>query len=129
MSQDNPRGGRASRTLSLLSIGSIAALAVLAGPTWAAERSSFAESRGYQTCVDAAARESQLIKVDADYFIYQHADARRFYLNGRAFRGGESAPVKIACDTSPSGHRLLGVSVDAGTYAGRLVEPVNVANN
>jgi hypothetical protein len=116
-----------------LAAGAAAVLAVTfglaAGTAWAAKPSSFGESRGYQTCVDAAEREVQLVKVASRYFIYDHSDARRYYLNGVAFRDGDATPIKIACDTTSSGHRLLGVSVDAGEYAGRLVEPVDVARN
>lgn len=106
-----------------------AALALLTGHAWAGQPSSFAESRGFQACVDGAEREAHLIDVDSDYFIYENDDARRYYLNGHAFRNGETTEVKIACDTTRSGHRLLGVSVDLGHYAGRLVAPVEVARN
>jgi hypothetical protein len=109
--------------------GLIAVLLMVAGNGWTATPSSFAESRGYQTCVDAADRDNQIVKVASDYFIYDHSDARRFYLNGYAFRDGASVPVKISCDTTLSGQRLLDVRVDAGQYAGRLVEPVDVARN
>lgn len=105
-----------------------AALLLAGSAAWSATGSSFAESRGYQACVDAAAHQTQLIKVDGDYFVYDHSDgARRFYLNGYAFRNGDSEPVKIACDTTRSGHRLLNVSVDEGRYAGRIVQPLEVA--
>lgn len=120
---------RPTRSPATLAAGAAALLAALANPAGAASPSSFAESRGYQTCVDAAEQEAHLVKVSADYFIYEHEDARRFYLNGYAFQDGDSVPVKIACDTTRSGHRLLGVSVDGGRYAGRLIEPANVAGN
>jgi len=103
--------------------------ALLAGTAAAAASSSFAESRGYQNCRDAAADSVKLIKVDADYFIYDHDGTRRFYLNGYAFRNGNSEAVKIACDTTASGNRVLDVNIDGGSYAGRVVDPVNVAQN
>jgi ribosome modulation factor len=117
-----------SRTGRSIAAGAVA-LALLAGNAWAGQPSSFAESRGYQACVDGAAREAKLIEVDSDYYIYEHSDARRYYLNGHAFQNGDSTEVKIACDTTHGGHRLLGVSVDSGQYAGRMVEPVEVAGN
>lgn len=104
-------------------------IALTAGAAQAAAPSSFTESRGYQACVDAAGRDNQLIKMDGDYFIYDHSDSRRYYLNGYAFRDGNSEPVRVACDTTRSGNRVLEVSVDQGHYAGRIVEPVNVARN
>jgi hypothetical protein len=123
MNQSRSNGARA------IAAGAVTALAVLAGNAWGVTPSSYSESRGYQNCVDAAARDDRIIKVAADYFIYEHSDTRRYYLNGYAFRQGESVPVKIACDTTSSGHRTLDVTVATGSYAGRVVEPVNVANN
>ena len=120
---------QSSFTTLAFAAGAAAVLTLSAASGWAAQPSSFAESRGYQTCADAAERETQLIEVAANYYIYDHNDARRYYMNGYAFQDGQSAPIKIACDTTLSGHRLLGVSVDAGQYAGRLVEPVDVATN
>ena len=116
-----PLTGAAAVLAATLSLGTAAA--------WATKPSSYAESRGYQMCVEAAGREAHLIKVASDYFIYDRDDARRYYLNGYAFADGDRTPVKIACDTTPAGTRLLGVSVDAGPYAGRFVEPVEVARN
>lgn len=111
-----------------LAAGGLAA-ALLAGTAGAAAPSSFAESRGYQNCRDAAAADVHLIKVDSDYYIYAHDDTRRFYLNGYAFRNGASEAVKIACETTVSGNRVLEIAVDGGRYAGRVVDPVNVAQN
>jgi hypothetical protein len=112
-----------------LTAGLLAAGALLTGAAQAATPSSFAESRGYQGCVDAAEAQAKIIKVDGDYFIREQADSRRIYLNGYAFRHGDSAPVKISCETTLSGARVLDVAVDLGRYAGRIVEPVNVAQN
>lgn len=107
----------------------VLAMALSSVPAWAAQPSSSAESRGYQACVDGAGEQARLIRVDPDYYIYEHQDARRYYLNGYAFQNGDSTEVKIACDTTLAGHRLLGVSVDQGRYAGRVVNPVEVAGN
>lgn len=119
------------RKMPLLSTLAVLALAAAASstPAWSAQKSSASESRGYQTCVQAAGRETRLIRVDSRYFIYQRDGERRYYLNGHAFRRGASEPVKIACDITPNGSHLLGVAVDSGQYAGRLVTPVDVANN
>jgi hypothetical protein len=115
--------------LSAAGLSTATAVLFSAGAASAATPSSFAESRGYQNCSDAAARSVQLIKMDSNYFIYDHEDSRRFYLNGYAFRDGTSQPVKIACDTTASGNRVLEVSVDGGRYAGRVVDPVSIARN
>ena len=112
-----------------LTAGLLTAGALLTGAAQAATPSSFAESRGYQGCVDAAGEQAQIIRVDGNYFIRDQADSRRFYLNGYAFRDGDSEPVKISCETTLSGTRVLEVAVDLGRYAGRVVEPVNVAQN
>lgn len=111
----------------ILAAGVAAALAT--GAAQAGQRSSFTESNGYQNCARAAADLADVIRLDSDYFIYEHADARRFYLNGRAFLGGENQPIRIACDTTPSGSRVLDVSLDQGSYAARMSDAVNVAAN
>ncbi|MEQ8860577.1 MAG: hypothetical protein RIC56_18200 [Pseudomonadales bacterium] len=118
-----------NRPSLFVAAGLLAAGAVAADAAHAANPSSLSESRGYQQCVDAADREVKVIKVDADYYLYDHGDTRRFYLNGYAFRNGASEAVKIACTTIRSGHRVLDLSIDQGRYAGRLVEEVNVAQN
>ncbi|HEX7036206.1 MAG TPA: hypothetical protein VF210_10550 [Pseudomonadales bacterium] len=102
---------------------------LLTGTAWAVAPSSFSESRGYRACVDSARDQAHLIHVNSNYYIADHGDSRRYYLNGYAFRGGESTEVKIACDTTLSGHRVLGVSVDLGQYAGRIATPIEVAGN
>lgn len=114
---------------SLVSAGLIAVGLAAAGAASAAPPSSFAESRGYQNCVDAASASIRLLDVDSKYYIYDHEDARSFYLNGYARQSGSTEPVRIACQTTRSGHRLLNVSVDNGHYAGRLVEGVEIASN
>jgi hypothetical protein len=106
-----------------------AAMALLPVLAAAAPKSSFAESRGYQACRDAAAREAILIGVEKRYFIYEQEDARRYYMNGYARQGGASTPVKIDCQTTISGRRVEAVSVDTGHFAGRLVERPVVAGN
>lgn len=112
----------------VLAIG-LGGAALATGSAHAASPSSFAESRGYQNCVEAAGREVRLIRTDADYFIYDHADSRRYYLNGHALRSGAGEAIRIACSTTRSGSRVIDVQVDAGSYAGRLVDPVDIARN
>jgi hypothetical protein len=102
---------------------------LLAGAATAAPPSSFAESRGYQNCVDAVGNGTRLLNVDANYYIYDHDDARSYYLNGYARQNGITEPVKIACQTTRSGNRVMAVSVDGGRYAGRVVEGVEIARN
>ncbi len=105
------------------------AAAAAAIPAWSAPPSSPAESRGYQACVAAAAHQIDLLTVHSHYFIYDHQDSRRYYLNGYARRQNGAEPVKIACDTTTNGSHLLDVHVDEGRYAGRLVGTMNVADN
>ncbi len=102
---------------------------ILSGAAQAAAPSSFTESKGYQNCVDAADGETQVIRMRSNYYIYEHDDSRRYYLNGQAFIGGESQPVRIACDTTLSGNRVLSISVDQGQYAAREATPMEVARN
>lgn len=102
---------------------------LLSGTAAAAAPSSHAESRGYHACLEGAREQAHLLHVNSDYYVAERDDSRRYYLNGYAFRDGRSTEVKIACDTTLAGHRLLGVSVDLGQYAGRVAGPMEVAGN
>ena len=105
-----------------------AALALPAAAA-AAPTSSFAESRGYQNCRTAAERAVDLVGLDSRYYIYDHNDARRYYMNGYARIDGVSTTVKIDCQTTVSGRRIETVSVAIGHFAGRVVGRPAVANN
>lgn len=85
-------------------------------------RSSLAESRGYQSCSEAAQRAVEIRYLDSDYYIYEYEDTRRYYMNGFALLDGASTAVKIACLTSVNGHQIEDFSIGPGEYRGRRLE-------
>ncbi len=117
------------QTPRLALAAALAAAVGLAGPAAAEAPSSFAESRGYQNCVAAAEDQGAIYAVDSSYYIYDRDDSRSYYLNGYGRRDGANSPVRIACQTTPSGHRVLAVSLEQGHFAGRVVESPVVARN
>ncbi len=107
----------------------LATATALAGPAAAEAPSSFAESRGYQSCVAAAERHGDIYAVDSSYYIYDRDDSRSYYLNGYGRRDDANTAVRIACQTTRNGHRVLTVSLEQGHFAGRVVERPVVAKN
>jgi hypothetical protein len=80
---------------------------------------SMSHKRGYKNCVDTVESKVDGLRVERKYFTNTHAGSREFYMNARGMIDGSWGPVKIACETSRSGHRVLTVSHKSGTYVGR----------
>jgi hypothetical protein len=93
----------------------------------AAPTSSLAESRGYQNCRAAAERTVDLLSVNGKYYLDDRGEVRQYYMNGMARVDGATTHVKIACQTTVSGHRVSAVNVAAGEFAGRVVQRPAVA--
>jgi len=93
----------------------------------AAAPQSLSDKRGYSNCVRAAERDVSHLDVQRKYYTNTYADSRKFYLNGRARVDGQWEPVRITCETSRSGHRVLDVAHESGHYLGRT--QVTVAQN
>ena len=105
-----------------VALGSL--LLVAGGMASAAAPSSFTESRGYGNCVKAVERELADLSVESTYYTNTHAASREFYLNARATVDGEWGSVKIACETTRSGHRVLAANHESGRYLGRTAPAV-----
>lgn len=109
------------------------ALALFAGTATAEPKGSFADSKGYNNCVRVAEARSGDLRVNSRYYINDQQGTRIYYLNGssqprsRGVYHGEPAPVRIACETTASGHRVLGVDVSAGQYVARIATPAGLA--
>lgn len=105
-------------------------LTLLAGLASADRPSSFADSRGYQNCSRIALSRNDDVRIDSTYFLNEENEpsSRTYYLNGtrRTYGAGRFdgriEPVRIACETTASGHRVLDVRVDGGQYAA-IVRP------
>ncbi|MCZ6710529.1 MAG: hypothetical protein O7B25_09215 [Gammaproteobacteria bacterium] len=94
--------------------------------------SSPAEKRGFKYCVQAVERDLRDLKVESTYYTNTFPDSREYYLNARATLAGTGwGMVRIACETSRSGFRVLAVKHESGRYVGRVTAsgPVEVAGN
>ena len=94
-------------------------LLTAAGLALAAAPQSMSDKRGYSNCVKAAGKQVSHLDVERKYYTNTYADSRAFYLNGRARVDGQWEPVRITCETSRSGHRILDVAHESGRYLGR----------
>jgi len=113
---------------AVIATGSIVAACLITSTAMAAPTSSVTESRGYQNCQEAVSKEVRLLRVDSVYYIYDRDSSRGLYMNGVARRGGTSTPIRIACETTRSGRRILAVNVEDGHYVGRIIDSATVAS-
>lgn len=73
---------------------------------------------GYRLCLRAASRQLPGLSDGPEYFINEGPRRRRYFINGTAWAddGGRRA-IRVACETSRSGHRLVSLDIGAGRYA------------
>lgn len=81
-----------------------------------AKTSSAPEFRGYETCVHAAESDLSGLVTARDYLISRTPDMNQYFINGTAWSEGERVQVRVACDTTRNGRKLLDVSVAEGTF-------------
>jgi len=81
-----------------------------------AKLSSSSEMRGYNACVSAAAPEFNGLKLARNYYLNEEADKNVYYVNGSAWQSGERVSVRISCDTTTNGVRLLSQTSNTGRY-------------
>lgn len=103
---------------------STAALATIAlgmglAATANAQPSNNAEMVGYETCLNAAERETNTMDATRHYLLAKDADAKHYYINAFQWQNGERVAVRVACTTSTSGRTLASVEVDEGRYNNR----------
>ncbi|MCR9276393.1 MAG: hypothetical protein NXH85_00365 [Pseudomonadaceae bacterium] len=90
---------------------------LLAGSAALAAPATAGEKRGYYNCVKSAASEARGFYTAGSYYINKTDDARSFYINAGAWIGDKREPVRVSCDTSLSGNRVLSVNVAPGRFA------------
>ncbi|MEE4359962.1 MAG: hypothetical protein V2I63_00410 [Pseudomonadales bacterium] len=97
----------------------IAATALTAGLSVSAQAqlSSPAEARGYDACLSAAETDYQGLVTKRDYFIAKQDASNVYYINATAWEGSDRVPVRVFCETSPNGRKLVNYSATAGRYA------------
>ncbi len=102
---------------------------VLLSPVAIAGVMPLSETRGYDNCLSAAENQTRNLVVEKTYFINEQSKTRTYYLNGLSVREGAWAPVRIACETTNSGNRLLTLNVETGHFAGKLASAEALAQN
>ena len=103
---------------------SVVLASVLFAGTVAAGTGSPGEQRGYENCARKAGAGDRAFEADSTYYVHAQDGSRMVYLNGRSVRNGAWMAVRVACETSLSGHRVLAHRVEAGQYRGRLANAV-----
>lgn len=81
-----------------------------------AQPSNPVELRGYSTCIDAAQTQVTGLVTTREYFINRSAAKRQYFINGTAWDAGDRVDVRVACETSRSGRKLLDLAVDQGRF-------------
>ena len=111
--------------------GAAISIAALIGSAAAfAGTSSFAELRGFNKCVDKAERTSRGLIVSRNYLINNEDASNEYFINGSRWESGERAAVRINCETSRSGRKLLSYELQPGSYINRDTEvTIEVAGN
>lgn len=109
----------------------IVATGLLLGASLAAADTagSFAHSTGFKNCVTAAERDARYLRVESTYYLNEAGDNRIYYLNGSGQTANGSGQVRIACETSPSGRKVMAVTVDTGRYAPRFADAQSLASS
>jgi hypothetical protein len=93
-----------------------AAAASVVAVTAQAKLSSSSEMRGYNACVEAAAPDFNGLQLSRNYYLNEEADRNIYYVNGSAWQSGERIAVRISCDTSTNGVKLLSQTSNTGRY-------------
>jgi hypothetical protein len=96
----------------------IAAAAALVAFSAVAEArtSTSSEIRGYNTCVAEAKKDSNGLVVGQQYLIDKRGSNTRYYVNGTRWEDGERNDVRVACETSARGHKLVSTTIADGNF-------------
>lgn len=91
---------------------------LVAGASMAAhaQPSNPIEFRGYSMCVGAAEEQVSGLVTTREYFINRSASKNQYFINGTAWASGDRVAVRVACETSRSGRKLLDLAVDEGRF-------------
>ena len=98
--------------------------------TAAARTSSETEYRGYSECLAAAASESNGLVPAQSYFINKDGTDAQYFINATRWEEGVRTHVRIACETTARGARLVSAEVNPGIYRNQTSSVrVEVAQN
>ena len=92
---------------------------VIATTAFAAEArtSSAADFRGYSACLEAVERDSNGLVPARHYYIQKDGSNAWYYINATRWQDGERDSVRIACETSARGHKLVSSIVEQGRFS------------
>ncbi len=98
----------------------LSALTILIAGAAHARPSQPSEFRGYETCIDAAKAEFRSgFATSRTYFIDREGPANAYFINASAWQGGDRAPLRITCETSRNGRKLLAYSIAPGRFVSK----------
>ena len=81
-----------------------------------ARTSSDAEFNGYNTCLKQADRESNGLVPSRNYLIDESGATTLYYINATRWEDGERNTVRVACETSGRGSKLLSSNIEQGRF-------------
>ena len=91
-----------------------------------ARTSSPADFRGYEACVSAAERDSNGLVPARHYYLEKEAGTAYYYINATRWQDGERDFVRIACETTNRGHKLVSNVIEQGRFSQAPRDPQNV---
>ncbi|MEM6708199.1 MAG: hypothetical protein AAF648_05400 [Pseudomonadota bacterium] len=101
---------------STLIRGALIGATLMTAGTALAGNSSPAELRGFDRCVNAVESDSRGLVVSRNYLINNNDSSREYFINGTRWESGDRAEVRINCETTRSGRRLIAFDVAPGRY-------------
>ncbi|MEM1435179.1 MAG: hypothetical protein AAGG11_14055 [Pseudomonadota bacterium] len=113
--------------MTISTIAKLGTAALLIGGTMTATAgtASFAESRGYARCVQLIAEDSRGLVADRDYQIQKSAEGQEYFINASRWESGKRADVRINCETTRNGRRMVSLNVEPGSY----IDGMDIAGN
>ena len=106
----------------------LTAAAVIATTAFTAEArtSSAADFRGYSACLEAVEKDSNGLVPTRHYYIEKDGSNAWYYINATRWQDGERDNVRIACETTARGHKLVSSVVEQGRFSQAPVERENI---
>ena len=93
-----------------------ASAALLATGTASARTSSDVEFRGYNECLAAAKQESNGLVAGRTYLIERNGGDAEYFINATRWEEGVRNYVRINCQTTARGQRLVSANIAEGQF-------------
>ena len=82
-----------------------------------ARTSTASEMRGYNNCVNEASKDSNGLVTQREYLIEKSGASAMYYINASRWQDGERNAVRVACETTLRGARLVSASIEEGRFS------------